>query len=223
LAGRRAMAVGIMDKQINLYRNVFRAEQLRRKLISVGIFVLSLVLLAAWVSTQRVMQTRAKLLQNQERVANSIKTEQMLVDSLRAEIKNRDVIAEKEAQNDFASALASLNRKQEPTQLAQLGVWLNAWKGDGARIKKIEVDKTRFLIVGEAKSSEHARAALREMGEQVSKSPDWILNKHPIVAKQAEVVEFSLSAAAAAAVAALPKITVKQDVPSAKAATGGKP
>jgi Tfp pilus assembly protein PilN len=185
----------MMDKQINLYRNVMRVEQRRKKVLLglVGAALLGLVV--AWGFSQRFVRLKMEMIQETASVEASMKSERALVDTLSKEIKNREAAA-KNVQGDFAAALTLLSKPTGPTALTQLARVLDGWRGSGARLKKIEISGERLTLVGEATTREAARAALQEISAQVSAAAAWTPVKGSIEAsKEGALVGFELVAA----------------------------
>lgn len=183
-----------MDKQINLYRNVFREEQKRRKILAGIAFAAALGALAAWAGASHFMRVKADLLSQAKALDAQIAIEQGLLDSLAQEVKDRDSFAGKDARNDFSSALATLELRKGPSQIAQVVGWLGGWRGDGARLTKIEVDGQSLSISGEAVSRAAARSAVGEMSTQVAMSPGWAIGRQSVSGKPGALAEFSLVA-----------------------------
>lgn len=183
-----------MDKQINLYRNVFREEQRRRKILAGIAFAAALGALAAWAGVSHFMQVKAALLSQTKELDSKIAIEQGLLDSLAREVKERDSFAGKDARNDFSSALATLELRKDPSQIAQVVGWLGGWSGNGARLTKIEVDGQSLSISGEAVSRGAARSAVGEMSTQVAKSPGWSIGRQSVSGKEGALSEFALVA-----------------------------
>lgn len=183
-----------MDKQINLYRNVFREEQRRRKILAGIAFAAALGALGAWAGVSHFMHVKADLLSQAKELDAKIVIEQGLLDSLAQEVKDRDSFAGKDARNDFSSALATLELRKGPSQMAQVVGWLGAWRGEGARLTKIEVDGQNLSIAGEAVNRGAARSALGEMSAQVALSPGWAIGRQSVSGKPGALAEFSLVA-----------------------------
>lgn len=183
-----------MNKQINLYRNVFREEQKRRKFLAAGIFSLALAALGAWAGASHFMGVKNDLDSQIKEVEGKLAIEQGLLDSLAQEVKERDTYAGKDAKNDFSAALAALELRKGPSQMSQVVSWLGGWKGDGARLTKIEVEGERLSIGGEAKDRAAARAALAEMAAQVALSPGWAIGRQTVSGKDGALAQFALEA-----------------------------
>lgn len=166
------MALGIMDKQINLYRNVRAAAERRRRVMSIAATAAAIVAVAAVVLYEHARTDRAALERQVVQTEQAIEREKVLIEALGADLKRRQGASERATQAGFAQDLRALSRRNG-NELAGLASALSKWSPPGAALRSLVYEKGGLTLVGEARDAAAARNAVRELNALLASGANW--------------------------------------------------
>lgn len=187
-----------MDKQINLYRNVFAKAQHKRAVWSFTVFAIALLALISWAAFDKYAKERAALSEQSSQVDAMIKTERLLLSAATKELKTIQSTGPKEERPNWDASIALLRSSSRRNEFAAVLGWLTRWDGAGARIKKIGLDKGMLSIAGESLATTSGLAGLNELEQLISSTKGWVINRKEMKTMDGSLIEFSIAATYAA-------------------------
>lgn len=168
------VAVGSMNKQINLHRNVSEASQKRRRTTLVVLGIAAATLSIGWGSWSVASFHRSEWGRKINLIEAELLREKTLIDALGVELKKKQASTELSIQAAYAIDVAQLPSRRD-NELAMLNEALASWRTDGAALRKVGYESGVLTITGEARGAKQAKFALSDLAKLVSSHSNWIL------------------------------------------------
>lgn len=186
-----------MDKQINLYANVFTGAERRRRQ-TVAAWGLGVAIAIATVGGYRSFRAERASLQAQSGAAVDGRSQEVrLVEAMRRELQERRAKAERARKDESAADAARLSTEGDPPRLLAAS-WnaVKGWSAPGAALRRASYEGGVLTIVGEARGAREAAGAMEALMGGVAAAGAWNLGRRDIKAPAAPDphYEFKLTA-----------------------------
>lgn len=186
-----------MDKQVNLYANVHKHAQRRRRL---GVIVLSISVALAAAGALGYAKFRAKRAELMSQVASTSEArvrEASLVELLKKEIQARRVDNDAVRKDESGADAARLSSESDASRLLSIS-WdsFKSWSSPGAALRRVSYEAGVLTLAGEARSAREAATAMDSLMGSVVRVDAWDLGQHEIKAPVAPAsnYDFKLTA-----------------------------
>jgi hypothetical protein len=186
-----------MDKQINLYANIFASQQRRRRnQVIVSIFIFTLCAALYWILVQQ-QRSRDALQVKIDLVSDAQVRESNLLDSLKKEVRSRQSVVDTGKRDEWAvDSNRFIQEAAQPEMVSSVWLSFKNWRSPGAALTKVGLDVGTLTLTGDARGAREATIALDGLMQEVIKAGVWDLVRHEIKAPvgNSPYYEFTLTA-----------------------------